>query len=99
MQLIQLLSFNPNFFLFFVLYNIEIFLYRERCTVHLLCSARIAIIDNERTKDYEKRLIEYEPSPGRQAVCHRMSACALTLWCGRYWLYFCTVGGLAYDVL
>ena len=47
----------------------------------------------------KKRLIEDEPSPGRQAVCHRMSACALTLWCGRYWLYFCTVGGLAYDVL
>ena len=28
--------------------------YHEGCTVHLSCSAHIAIIDNERTKDYEK---------------------------------------------
>ena len=43
----------------------------------------------------KKRLIEYEPSPGSQVNCRRMSACSLTLWCG-LWLHNAVVGGLAY---
>lgn len=44
----------------------------------------------------KRRLIEYEPSPGSQMNCWcRMSARALTLWCG-LWLHSCMVGGLAY---
>ena len=43
----------------------------------------------------KKRLIEYEPSPGSQVNCRRMSICSLTLWCGD-WLLWTVVGGLAY---
>ena len=43
----------------------------------------------------KKRLIEYEPSPGSQVCCRRMSACSLTLWCGD-WLRRSVVGGLTY---
>ena len=43
----------------------------------------------------KKRLIEYEPSPGSQMDCHRMSKCSLTLWRG-LWLRYSVVGGLAY---
>ena len=44
----------------------------------------------------KRRLIEYESSPGEQPTRReRMSACALTPWCG-VWLHSCMVGGLAY---
>lgn len=45
----------------------------------------------------KKRLIEYEPSPGSQMGCRRMSdcSCSLTLWCS-LWLHNAVVGGLAY---
>ncbi len=46
----------------------------------------------------KKKLIMYEPSPGSQMICCRMSDCSLTLWCD-LWLHHSVVGGLAYDVL
>lgn len=44
----------------------------------------------------KRRLIEYESSPGEQPTRReRMSACALTPWCGD-WLLRRLVGGLTY---
>lgn len=49
-----------------------------------------------RRKTMKRRLIEYESSPGEQPTRReRMSACALTPWCGD-WLLRRLVGGLAY---
>lgn len=43
----------------------------------------------------KRRLIEYEPSPGKQVNCYLFYACSLTLWRG-LWLRYSVVGGLAY---
>lgn len=98
MQLLQLLKFNPNFYLFFVLYNIGMFFsIMERRTAHF--SMLRPHCHNRQRKDEEimkTRLIEYDPSPGSQVMARRrLCFRALTLWCG-LWLHSRMVGGLAY---
>ena len=89
----QCLHYSSDVFLF----NIEIFLYYYRCTaLFALCPP--STIENERTKNMKRRIIEYKPSPGKQNLTRRLYLCTLTLW-RSLWLPTCLVGGLAYDVL
>ena len=43
----------------------------------------------------KRGIIEYEPSPGKQNLTHRLYLCTPTLW-RSLWLSLCLVGGLAY---